>query len=456
MLTHIHIKNFTIIDSLTLDFQHGLSVLTGETGAGKSIWVDAVNYALGARADNSVIRHGETRCEITLCFDVSQLKQAQQWLNENDYNEEGECYIRRVIAKSNPSRATINGRPCPLQLLRELGSLLLNIHGQHENQALLKRNAQQQRIDTFAGNENLLLEIGTLYQHWKSTHDDIEQLRAQAANRDAELNLLRYQSEELENLALKENEWAELSKQHQQLHNAKDLITQLNQAIELTIENEDYSASQLLHQAIQQLNAIQFDDPQIKAAKELLNTAAIHLQEAGDELYQYRDHLDLSPENLAAVEERLTKIHDLARKHHINPESLIDIQKSLAEKLQTLENVDVRLETLEQALKQHEKQYQKLADQLTASRKKAIKTLEKSITESIQTLGIEGGGFRIALEKQDAPIHPDGQERLSFEVCTNPGQPFQALTKVVSGGELSRISLALQVLTAKKDHTPTM
>lgn len=456
MLTHIHIQNFTIIDSLTLDLQNGLSVLTGETGAGKSIWIDAVSYALGARADSGVVRHGQARCEITLCFDLKDHPQAQQWLQQNDYDDEGECVIRRIIAADGPSRAAINGRPSPLQSLRELGALLLNIHDQHENQALLKRQAQQQRLDAYADNDALLEKISALYQHWKTAATELEQLTQQAENRDAELNLLRYQLDEFEALQLKENEWKTLSQEHQQLHSAKDLITQLNQAIELTVESEENSASQMLQQAISQLDEIRLDDPQIKAAKELLSTAAIHLQEAGNELNHYRDHLDLSPEHLAKIEERLSTMYDLARKHHSSPENLLEIQKSLADKLQQLENVDVRLETLQQALDQHAKQYEKLAEQLSASRKKAIKKLEKAISDSIQALGINGGQFRIQLEARDNPIHPEGKEKILFEVSTNPGQPFHALNKIVSGGELSRISLALQVLTAKKDHTPTM
>lgn len=456
MLNHIHIRHFTIIDSLSLDFENGFSVLTGETGHGKSIWVDAVNYALGARADQSIIRHGEPRCEITLNFTLDRHPAAQKWLQDHDYDDENDCLIRRVISTDKASRSTINGRPCPLQLLRELGSLLLNIHGQHENQTLLKRTMQQERLDAFAGNQSLLTKIETIYHAWRNTQNEIESLEKQAENRDAELNLLRYQLEEFENLNLQENEWEALSKQHQELHNAKDLMTQLNQAIDLTIDGEETSAATHLQEAICQLNNIHSDNPQINNAKELLNTAIIHCQEAGEALHHYRNHLDLSPENLSTIENRLSKIHDLARKHHVNPKNLSEIQQSLTQKLQDLENVDVRLEALMQAQKDDQKQYQKLAEQLTASRKKAIKTVEKSITESIQNLGIEGGQFRIVLEKREEPLHPCGNENISFEVSTNPGQPFQALAKIVSGGELSRISLALQVMTAQKDHTPTM
>jgi DNA repair protein RecN (Recombination protein N) len=456
MLTHIHIENFTIIDSLSLDFDHGLSVLTGETGAGKSIWIDAVSYALGARADSSVIRHGESRCVITLCFDTSQHRNAQQWLIDHDYEEDNECIIRRVIASNGPSRASINGKPCPLQSLRDLGGLLLNIHGQHDNQILLKRSAQQQRLDDYANHHQQLSAIEKVHSAWKKTNEALNHLRSQVDNRDAELSLLQYQSKELESLQLKPNEWDKLSHQHQQLHNAKELITQLNQAIELTIENEATSATQILQQAIRQLDEIRFDVASIKSAKALLSTAAIHLQEAGDELQEYRHGLDLSPDNLANIEQRLSSIHDLARKHHVNPQDLLDIQQSIADKLKKLENVDSQLEALEQAKVQYERQYQTIATKLTASRRKAAKSLEKIITKSIQSLSIDGGLFRVQLEKREASIHPEGQEKVIFEVSTNPGQPFQAMSKIVSGGELSRISLALQVVTTKKEHTPTM
>jgi len=456
MLTHIHIQNFTIVHSLSLDFQNGLSVLTGETGAGKSIWIEAVALALGARADNNVIRHGQTRCEITLCFDLKDQPNAQAWLKENDYDAEDECIIRRILNREGPSRASINGRPCPLSQLRELADLTLNIHGQHEHQTLLKREVQQNRLDTFAKHEALLDKTQQLYQQWHKAEKQLNILKQQAENRDAEITLLRYQLDELTTTNLKENEWTELSHQHQQLHNASELITQLNDAIAYTVENEETSAIQLLQQAIDTLNDIKLDDVQINAARELLNTAVIHLQEAGNELHQYRNNLDLSPETLSQVEQRLSSLHELARKHHVNPENLNKTQASIEQQLQQLENVETHIETLQQAQENALSQYKKIAEKLTQSRKKVAKKLDKSITQSIQELGIEGGLFRVNFERCDNPINPYGDEKVLFEVSTNPGQPFQALHKVVSGGELSRISLSLQVLTSQKENTPTL
>ena len=456
MLTHIHIQNFTIVESLTLDFQKGLSVLTGETGAGKSIWIEAVSLALGTRADNNVIRHGQARCDITLCFDLTNQPDAQQWLKEQGYDDEDECIIRRTIHRDGPSRASISGHPCPLHQLREFSQFVLNIHGQHQHQTLLKRDVQQKHLDAYGKHEIMLRDIQKCYQHWYEINTQINELTQQAKSRDSELSLLRYQFEELNDLNLKENEWEELTHQHQQLHNAKDLMTQLNQAIELTVENEETSASTLLRQAVDRLNEIKFGDAQINVAKELLNTAAIHLQEAGDELHQYRNHLDLGPDRLATIEQRLTAIHDLARKHHVNPENLMETQKSIEQKLQQLDNVDLHVETLQKTQGNLLKQYKKTAEKISESRQKAAKKLNKTITKSIQDLGIEGGLFRVQFKTREEPIHPLGNESLQFEVSTNPGQPFQSLSKVVSGGELSRISLALQVMTSQKENTPTL
>lgn len=456
MLLEINIRNFTIIDTLNIEFDQGLSVLTGETGAGKSIWVDAIDYALGARADNKLIRHGENRCEIGLSFDLTKQTQAMSWLIENNYDDNQECIIRRIISKDSNSKATINGRPCPLQLLRQLGALLLNIHGQHDNQALLKQNEQQVQLDRYAQNSELLDALETVYSQWRQATNSINELTTQQANREAELSLWRYQLDELITLNLQENEWQQLSEEHQQLHNAKELITQINEAVNLAADNEEISATQLVQEAIHQLNEIRFNDPQINNIKELLNTAAVHLQEAQQELHHYRDHLDLSPENLEAVETRLSKLHDCARKHHIHPENLLELQNSLSSKMQQLENIDNQLDALIKLKEQQEKRYETLANELTDRRKNAAKKLSIDITKSIQDLGIAGGQFQIKLENQASKLHPTGKEKIIFEVSTNPGHPFQPLSKIVSGGELSRISLALQVMTSQRYQTTTL
>lgn len=456
MLTHLHVKNFTVVTSLCLDLEPALTVLTGETGAGKSIIVDAVTLALGARADTNTIRADAEYCDITLCFDLTHIRQAKAWLVAQAFADEDECIIRRIISRDGRSRSTINGHPCPQSLLREFAPLVLAIHSQHQHQALLKREVQQQQLDIFAHHETSLAKIQHYYHQWREITAKLDALAQQAADRDRQLDLLRYQLEELTTLNLQENEWQTLSHQHQQLHSAQDLIQNLTQAIDLTVQNEQVSASLLLQQAIDRINQIKIDDRQITAIKELLRTAAIHLQEAGDELNHYRSSVDLSDANIAQLEMRLSAIHDLARKHHVNPNDLLDIKKSLAQQVQALENIDTTIETLNQQQTHIVTQYQAIADQLSASRMKAATLLEKNITAKMQLLGMKGGAFKIQFLKSNENITPYGNEKITFIVRTNPGQRFLPLQKVVSGGELSRISLALQVITAQQEETPTL
>lgn len=457
MLTHIHIQNFTIVDTLSLDFQPGFNVLTGETGAGKSIWVDAVCLALGNRADSSVIRQNESHCDISVCFDVRHNNLAKTWLTQhNFFNNENECLIRRIIHREKPSQRLINGIPCSLTQIRELANLLISIHSQHRHQTLLKAEIQRQQLDQYANHDILLQQTQTFSHQWRAIVKKLETLKSQASQRGAELSLLRYQYEELIHLGLSKNEWQTLTQQHQRLHNAKQLLTTLNNVIDLAVDNEQISASQLLQQIIHQIEIISEKEPQLKSVKELLTTAAVHLEEAGNELNRYRDNLDLNPENMASIEQRLTTIHDLARKHHVNPENLPEIEKSLAQKILELENLDEQMATLEQEKTEIWHHYEKVATQLSNSRTKAAKQLNRQITDNMHLLGIQNGEFQIHFEKNKESVTPYGNESVQYQVITNPGQTFQPLQKIVSGGELSRISLALQVITAKNDGIPTL
>jgi DNA repair protein RecN (Recombination protein N) len=456
MLTHIAIKNFTIVESLNLDVENGLSVLTGETGAGKSILVDAVSLAMGARAEGNVIRRDATQCDISLCFDISLIPAAQAWLKSNAFDSDDECVIRRIIAQDGKSRSHINGHPCSLNIIREFSELILNIYGQHQHQALLKRDNQQTVFDIYAHHQPLLEKISQFYQQWQALTAELAKLKQQAEHREHEFELLRYQFDELNAANLTENEWRTLSQQHNRLQNAKTLIENLNQAIDLMADGEPTSAADLLQQAIDRVNEIKLDDPPLLAIKELLNTAAIHLTEASNELNHYRRHLDLSDDNLEAIEERLTLLHDLARKHHVNADDLIAVKKSLEQRIQALENIDKQIEESERYATQILQQYEKVAEPLTNSRQKYVKIIEKLITDKMQHLGMTGGRFQVRLEPSEENITPYGKEKIAFYVSTNPGQEFMPLAKVVSGGELSRIGLALQVITAQKDATPTL
>lgn len=457
MLTHIFIKNFAIVDTLEIDFTQGLSVLTGETGAGKSLWVDAINLALGQRADSQWIRPGCDKTEITVTFDVSQLKAAQLWLKQEALdNEEQQCILRRIVATNGNSRSTVNGTPLPLQRIKELADLLIQVHSQHQQQHLLQQHHQRAILDTYAQNDALLKSIQTVYTQWKITRDEISLLLGSSQNKAQEIEFLKYQLNELSALDLKAGEWQTLSHQHQQLHNAKHLLQQLNQAIALTVEDEEISASQLLSQAIHEVDMIKIDDSQLSTIRELLNTAAIHLTEAGNELQAYRngfDNLSLNPQE---IESRLSIIYDIARKHHCNPEDLCELHNSLQHKLDELVGVDEKVAALQLHQSQLETKYHELAKRLTTARQKAASRLEKAVTKSMQQMDIQDGSFHVNFETLDTTPTAYGNEKICFQVQTNAGQGIQPLTKIASGGEISRISLALHVLTASQEQTPTL
>jgi len=457
MLTHIDIQNFVLVDKLTLDFATGLHVLTGETGAGKSIWVDAMSLALGGRADAGVIRQGQTRCDITVCFNVQNIPSARDWLKENQLDNNGDdCFIRRTIQIDGPSRSTINGIPCPLHLVREFSEKVLTIHSQHQHQDLLKSDGQQQQLDHFGKHQKLLQSIQQRYQQWQNQTKKIETLQATLANRHSELDLLRYQITELEQLNLKEGEWQTLSDTHKQSHHTAQWRQQLQQALSLICDDASPAALSQTYRAIQLVQSIKNETPPLSVIQKLLNDAAIHLQEAGNELQHYCETLIIDPEKLAEIEGRLNLIHQLARKHRTTPESLFTIQTELQNRIALLEQADSELKQLETQRTQLIQDYQIVANQLTTCRKKAAESLNKKVTEWMQQLGMKGGRFQISLDPHSDPIHPLGNERIRFLVSTNPGQDFQPLQKVASGGELSRLHLALQVITAQKDQTPTL
>lgn len=457
MLTHIDIQNFVLVEKLSLDFADGLNVLTGETGAGKSIWVDAVSLALGGRAEANVIRQGQTRCDITVCFDCSHIPAAKAWLAEHQLElPQDECYIRRTIQLEGASRTTINGTPCPLHLIREFSETVLVIHSQHQHQDLLKGDGQQQQLDRFGHHEEFLDKTRQLYQSWQECTTQMKTLEKALVNRHSELDLLHFQIEELEQLNLKPGEWQTLSESHKQFHHAAVWQQQLQQALTLISRDDAHAALNQTYRAAHILQAIKSDNPQLAAIGKLLNEAAINLQEAGIELRDYCDHLNCDPEKLAEIEQRLNLLHQLARKHKTTPESLFDIHQNLLTKLNILENAESELHKLELHRNQILLEFNLVAKELSSSRENCAQTLSQQVTEWMQPLGMRGGQFKIELEKIADNVHPLGNERVRFLVSTNPGQDFQPIQKIASGGELSRLHLALQVITAQKEQIPTL
>ncbi len=456
MLMHINLKNFVLVDELSLELADGFHAFTGETGAGKSILLDAINLALGTRAEARFVKSGSARCDINLNFDISDQPDIQQWLEKNELDDDGECLLRRSIYADGKSRATINGHPSPLHLLKELGQHMLQVHGQHQHQLLLKPKYQQHLFDQYGLHQDILKKLDGFYLQHQEIDQKIQLLVAKKADRDDQLSLYEYQHTELEQAAIEDGEWQTLHHEHQRLHQSKSLISALNQAIECTAEGESTSALALLQQAMDQLNSVGFSDEQLDSAKALLNTACIHVQEAESELNSYRQSLDLSPERLQQIEQRLNIISDLARKHHVEPEALKEVQISLQQKVEQLKNLDEHLVELEQQQQTILTDYKKVATKLTASRKKLAKSLAKTITTLLSQLNMADSQFAIELISNDGAISATGQESIQFTLSANPGQPLAPLQKVASGGELSRICLAILASLAGKQAIPTL
>ncbi|MDT8383187.1 MAG: DNA repair protein RecN [Gammaproteobacteria bacterium] len=460
MLHHIHIRHFAIVDELALEFGTGMTVLTGETGAGKSILLDALGLALGDRAESGIIRAGADRAEVSAEFDIAPLTNVQHWLSEHELDDDGQCLIRRTVSTEGRSKGYINGRPVPMQSLRELGEQLVDIHGQHAHQSLLKRDVQRQVLDDLASNANkahqtLLSDTAEHFRHWQRLTQTLAQLHASKTQREDRLELLRYQVEELQLLALSDESLAELEAEHSRLANLNQLREGVEQ-IQASLDGDSqYSISSGLDHASSELARLGRLDADLANACEALQGAAIQASEASNELRNYLDGLSMDPERLQVVDERIGLIHDLARKHHCSPKALPALQVSLEDELQALEQADVQLGTVSEAVSAAQAQYHAVARKLSASRQKAAKQLAGKVTANLHQLGMPHGQFEIALEATETP-GINGLERVEFRVSANPGQPVQPMAKVASGGELARISLAVQVIAAGTGRIPTL
>ena len=455
MLIQLCVRDFAIVEQLELELAGGMTAVTGETGAGKSILVDAIGLLLGDRADSGVIRHGAGRADLSAVFDLSQLPAASAWLNEHDLAGEGDCHLRRVIAGSGRSRNYINGVPQPAQALRELGELLVDIHGQHEHQSLLRRDAQRQLLDDYAGNQTFVAELAERYRNWSQLRQDLRALRQASGERDARLDILRYHLRELVALDLAEGEVAELEREQRRLANASQLLETGQRLLDWLTEGDGDDMADRLGQSLRELDALNRLDPRLAPVSELLNAALIQVQEAGGELRGYVSDLDLDPEHLARIEQRLAAALQLARKHRTAPEELPALRARFETELDRLEHSETRLDELQQAVKAARAVYQEQADRLSERRTAAARELGERVSVALAELGMPGGRFHIALERQDQPA-PGGLETVEFQVSANPGQPLRPLAKVASGGELSRISLAIQVITARAARIPTL
>jgi DNA repair protein RecN (Recombination protein N) len=456
MLTQLTVSNYAIAERVELQFSRGMTALTGETGAGKSIVLDALGLVMGGRADAGAVRHGAKRADITAMFDVSRIPAAIEWLQGHQLDDDSDCILRRAIGRDGRSRAYINGQPCPLNNLKELGGLLMDVHSQHEHQSLLQKDNHRKLLDEFAGVEELSCQTRTAWKAWHSARQKLGDRQQNAEENEAKIQLLRYQVEELDRLALKPGEQAELEQEQEQLSHTEDVMLRSQQAAELCTEN-DTSAAGLLKQALNQLEQMPVAMPALADTLQMLNEAHIQLTEAGDNLRRFVDDYEVDPQRLGEVEERLSAIYQLARKHRVPSEELTELHERLSNELSTLDEGEGSVEQLEAELARHRAGYQELADRLSVDRQKAAAELDQRIAAELTELSMPAVQFITHLKTNETgEPGPSGNEDIEFLVSANPGQPARPLAKVASGGELSRISLAIQVVVAQTSTTPTL
>jgi DNA repair protein RecN (Recombination protein N) len=457
MLAHINIRNFAIADRVDVEFGPGMTVLTGETGAGKSILIDALGLVLGDRADSSVIRHGSERAEIAVGFDIRNQPAAANWLREHELDMDDECQLRRIISREGRSRGFINNQPVPMQSLRELGERLVDIHGQHEHQSLLRPAVQRQLLDSYAEHGALLDDVGTRYREWAAARTALEQAVCSGEDRDARLDLLRYQVSELDALGLSKEEVTNLGHEHDRLANAGQLLAACQRGLEHLNAETGTSVYQLASDTLSELEELSRLDSQLEPVTVLLNEILVLVQECTDGLRSYSDSLEIDPGLLRQLEERMGVLHDLARKHHCKPEELPGIHERLRGELDSLEHADRDLAELQARLDRLANDYLEAAQRLSASRVKAARKFGKQVSADMQDLGMPGGVFEVVIRHDgDRSFSPHGLDSIEFMVTANPGQPPSPLAKVASGGELSRISLAIQVICLKSGPIPTL
>jgi len=457
VLVHLSIRNYAIVEHLDLELDAGMTVITGETGAGKSIMLDALGLALGDRADSSVVRPGTDKADILASFELTAIPEARAWLAERDLTREGPCILRRVITAEGRSRAYINGSPCPQGDLRALGERLIDIHSQHEHQSLLKSDTHRRLLDEYAGASELARQVQATAQRWRQLHQELDRLSNLGDEQRARQQLLSYQLEELEKLALGEHELETLELEHKTRSNAEQLLGSCRQVIELCSESDAGNVLSALSASLQRLASLQAQPEPLGEAVNLLSSAQIQVEEAVGELNRFLDHFDIDPQRQQFVEERLDAIYSLARKHRIPPDELTRLQQRLQNELHGLSADDETLERLAQELAGQARDYRKKAEELGKRRRQAGEYLAQAVEQQMQRLGMPGGRFAIKLHPlPSSEPHPQGLEQVEFLVSANPGQPLKPLAKVASGGELSRISLAIQVITAQTSRVPTL
>ncbi len=454
MLSHLKIRDFAIVASLELDFRAGFTVITGETGAGKSILMDALGLCLGDRAEAGLARAGAERAEVSAGFDIRRHAAAQDWLRERELDADDECWLRRTISADGRSRAWINGSPATLADVKALGEMLIDIHSQHEHQSLLKKDNHRALLDGCAGLSGDARALTGLWQQWQRAAKELSSLsRAGDAQRER-LELITHQISELDALGLTTGDYEKLEQEHDALANLGTLLQNGDSALDRLTESDTDNAARCVQQALKALEGERLRHPKLAAVTELLDSALIQIREGASSLRHYLDSLDADPSRLALLEERLAAVHQLARKHRVPPAELPALHTALTTELAQLQRAqDLDALTREVAtLAQH---YQSAALSLRAARQQAAITLGADVMARLHMLGMANARFEPVFTALDKPA-AHGLDDIEFLISANPGQPLKPLAKVASGGELSRVSLAIQVVNAKHSPVPAM
>ena len=466
MLVHLSISQFTLVEHLELELKAGMTTITGETGAGKSILLGALGLALGNRIGDNVVRKGAEKTDISATFIINE--KVLQWLESHDYPiEEDTCILRRVVTQEGRSRGYINGRNASATELKALANQLIDIHGQHAHQSLMQKDAPRKLLDNYAGTRNLSLKTKQAFQAWQEKLKQKNNLQEDSAEQQAQRQLLTYQVQELDKLQLSEKEVTELEIELKRLSNADAIMLSGQQALTLCADgNGDDSSSstssaqdsalQQVQQAIQQLDQIDDDNDTLKESREFLNQAQIQLQEANDALHDYINKVEINPQRLQQVDQRLGAIFDLARKHQVRAEELYDKWQELSNQLNALNFSDDDMEALIQQVGELEQVYLKQALQLSKKRHKAAGKLDKEVNTHFEALALGNARLQTEIQTNEKQAHSHGIDNIDLLVQTNPGMPMGQLCKVASGGELSRISLAIQVITAQTSNIPSL
>ena len=457
MLLNMQIRNFAIVDEIDIDFGPGMTVLTGETGAGKSIIVDALGLILGERGGSGLVRDGAKRAEFSAEFDVATNPTVAGWLEEQSLDMDGECLVRRVIGADGRSRAFLNGTAVTLQTVKSLGEMLADIHGQHFHQSLGRRDVQRDLLDHYGSLLDLRGQVATAFSTWRDLATQLEELRRAEADRESRLDLLEFQVRELDALELDGDELPSLQTERQKLQNVSRLAEGLDRILNQTYDGEAGSAQSLLASACQELQELVTYDEALAPALALLEESGIQLSEAADQLHRYVDTLDADPARRDWVEDRLHAIQTVARKHRVDVGELGDIQARLRDELDALRNAGERGAALERDEAAARSRFIEASEALSQQRREVAARFAEEVQAAMAGLGMPGGTFDVAIDATDSDkAGPHGIDRIEYLISANPGQAPQPLSKVASGGELSRMGLAIQVIGSGGSQIGTM